>query len=216
MPLDHALSVANGAVPFPQEDNSHLALAECLRAISSSAPLPFAARAPDRSYPPAIEELVRQCLEKDPLKRPDNMSEVCQRFLEAFPTRPRWQSDLATSSRGHRCVVGRIHGNGPGIQTGWRGYLLAVAIGVVAAVGFVIFRPPAKSPNAILYVEVGTNGETRREKLSDNRIEIIAGGKQQIYWTIRDAPDGEMKFEVTPTSMAWRNGLVPPMTTPAF
>ena len=72
-----------GQVPFPQSDTSHMALAECLNAICRSAPPPFREVAPDRTYPPAIEALVMECLEKDPVRRPISMNEVRERFIEA-------------------------------------------------------------------------------------------------------------------------------------
>ncbi len=183
-----------GGVPFPQEDSSHLALAECLRAISSAPPPPFQARAPDRSYPPAIEELVRQCLEKDPAKRPASMEEVCQRFLADFPSD---SPDGKAILKGDTGVLGGASTTPtPVPQTGWRTYLVATVIAVSGVAGFLLTRPPLKTPTASLRVDVGTD---QWEKLPDGPLEIIAGGKKRLLWKISDAPEADVNFEVTPT-----------------
>ncbi len=71
-----------GRVPFQQSDTSHMALAECLNAISNSPPPRFREISLDRVYPAALEELVIQCLDKDPSRRPQTMSEIRHRFIE--------------------------------------------------------------------------------------------------------------------------------------
>lgn len=71
-----------GQVPFPQEDASHLALVKCLSAISNDAAPRFSQVSPGCTYPAAMEELVLQCLEKDPSRRPESMVEVRERFLQ--------------------------------------------------------------------------------------------------------------------------------------
>lgn len=73
-----------GRVPFPQCDNSHMALSQCVSAILHLPPPPFEVAAPDRSYLPAVEAIVLQCLDKDPANRPRTMEEVRDRFLAAF------------------------------------------------------------------------------------------------------------------------------------
>jgi serine/threonine protein kinase len=73
-----------GQVPFPQTDTSHIALAECLNAITKSLPPRFQEITTDRAYPVGLEELVLQCLEKDSARRPQSMAEVRQRFLEIY------------------------------------------------------------------------------------------------------------------------------------
>jgi serine/threonine-protein kinase len=73
-----------GRVPFPQLENSRLGLANCLKAVAHDPPPPFASVAQGLNYPPALEELILQCLEKDPARRPSSISEVCERFLANY------------------------------------------------------------------------------------------------------------------------------------
>jgi|GEM_PF-1209272 serine/threonine protein kinase len=72
-----------GRVPFPQSEGL-MGLGECLSAISSQTPPAFQQIAPDRSYISGMEELVFQCLEKEPARRPQTMNEVCKRFIEIY------------------------------------------------------------------------------------------------------------------------------------
>ena len=73
-----------GRVPFPQSDTSHMALAECLNAISNAPPPRFREICLDRVFPVSLEELVMQCLDKDPTRRPPSMTEVRQRFIDVL------------------------------------------------------------------------------------------------------------------------------------
>ena len=73
-----------GHVPFPLPDQSHLAVAQCLTAIVRDPPPRFDQVAPDRLIDRRIEELVLQCLEKDPKKRPQSMQQVRERFLDIY------------------------------------------------------------------------------------------------------------------------------------
>lgn len=78
-----------GRVPFPLESKSQLGVADCFRAIVDQDPPRPSEHAPDRSIPSEVEDLILQCLEKDPAARPASMREVCQRFLEVYEPRPR-------------------------------------------------------------------------------------------------------------------------------
>ena len=71
-----------GRVPFPAQSGSHAAFAHLCLAIANTPPPPFSESAPDRDIAPAVEELVLQCLKKDPAKRPQTIAEVRRRFLE--------------------------------------------------------------------------------------------------------------------------------------
>ena len=71
-----------GRVPFPQVDGSYLAQMECSQAISSQETPTFREVDSSRTYPEGLEQVVRQCLEKDPARRPGTMEEVRQQFLE--------------------------------------------------------------------------------------------------------------------------------------
>ncbi len=71
-----------GRTPFPQLDTSRLALANCLNAISKADPPRFREICVDREYPAGLEELVLECLEKNPERRPQTIAEVRQRSLE--------------------------------------------------------------------------------------------------------------------------------------
>lgn len=71
-----------GEVPFPQSDTSHMALIDCLSAIVNTPPRRFDEVDSNRGYPQALEQLVLQCLEKNPANRPQSMEELRNRFLE--------------------------------------------------------------------------------------------------------------------------------------
>lgn len=71
-----------GQVPYPQADASHLALVDCLNAIANNPAPRFNQASQGCSYPAAMEDLVMQCLEKDPSRRPESMTEVRERFLQ--------------------------------------------------------------------------------------------------------------------------------------
>lgn len=73
-----------GAVPFPLKDESHLAVALCLTHIAKDPPRALSDAAPERDISPAVEEIVLQCLEKAPERRPASIEEVQRRFLGAF------------------------------------------------------------------------------------------------------------------------------------
>lgn len=86
-----------GRVPFPQSNTSHIALAECLNAIATLPPPAFgdpAGTGSSRRYPAELEQLVLQCLEKDPANRPQSMNEVRSRFLRT----PNFQTDRTALS----------------------------------------------------------------------------------------------------------------------
>lgn len=57
-------------------------------------PAPRPSTRVELSIPPALEELVMQCLEKDPLRRPANAEEMRTR-LEDIPVDERWTTELA-------------------------------------------------------------------------------------------------------------------------
>lgn len=191
-----------GRVPFPQEDNSHLALAECLRAISTSPPPPLATSAPDRSYPPAIDQLVRQCLDKDPTKRPPSMEEVCRRFLADFPHEaPDGTSVLRPGTADAAFPSGASTHPPTSVPLARRlAAAAAFAVVVVCVATFVaqFLRPNGvlAQPKASLSIEAETNGESRWDKLENDRLEIIAGETRRVYWTISGLPaDEAVKFE---------------------
>ncbi|HET6329015.1 MAG TPA: bifunctional serine/threonine-protein kinase/formylglycine-generating enzyme family protein [Planctomycetaceae bacterium] len=70
-----------GRVPFPASSGSHSGFAHLCLAIANNPPPPLSKTAPDRAIDPAIEELVLQCLEKEPAKRPQSIAEVRRRYL---------------------------------------------------------------------------------------------------------------------------------------
>ena len=71
-----------GQVPFPLSDGTHIGIAKSIQAILHAPPHPFLMKSKDPHVSKAMEELVLQCLEKDPLRRPQSMSEVRHRFLD--------------------------------------------------------------------------------------------------------------------------------------
>ena len=73
-----------GRVPYPQTDMSHIALVQVVQDIVHTPPPRFADVVTDRTFTPAAEELVMQCLEKDPTRRPQTMVDVRDRFLVAL------------------------------------------------------------------------------------------------------------------------------------
>ena len=73
-----------GRVPYPQTDMSHIALVQVVQDIVHTPPPSFADVVTDRTFTPALEKLVMQCLEKDPTRRPQTMVDVRDRFLVAL------------------------------------------------------------------------------------------------------------------------------------
>lgn len=71
-----------GQVPFPQIDGSQYARSECVRSIVTQPTPRFRDVVPDRKISPAMEEFVLQCLDKDPMRRPQSMEKVRERFLD--------------------------------------------------------------------------------------------------------------------------------------
>ncbi len=181
-----------GAVPFPQEDHSQLALAECVRAIISAPPPPFAADGSDRTYPPGVEKLVTQCLEKDPAKRPSSMEEVCRRFLEVFP------DEAATGKVSHVPEV-IPQTPTPSFFGRQRGRQISVGVAVLVVV-FALFReypggssPPTSPPIAILRVNRGA------EDWGSDPLVIDARSGTRIRWQISGLPAGVVaKFDELP------------------
>lgn len=187
-----------GRVPYPQSDTSHLALAEIVRAISVEPPPRFADVAPDRKFPPAIEELVLQCLEKDPARRPQTMSEVRDRFLKAFvqPTTKR-RSDFSQTIR-----PGELHDTDEQVvddQPIWkhtrpepvpsRGpwglltFLLAAGLLVVVAV---LMMRPGLQPRATLSVMQDNEEVTKLDEGAS--LEVTAGDAVTLTFAIDDLP----------------------------
>jgi len=68
-----------GKIPFPREQ-----LLGMMMAICNDPPPPFADVVPEREVPPALEEVVMQCLEKRPENRPASMQEVRERVLASM------------------------------------------------------------------------------------------------------------------------------------
>ena len=73
-----------GRLPFPMEDGSSVAFAKVTNAIAQERAPKLSKVAPDRHIKPVVEQLVLQCLEKDPSRRPQTIYEVRKRFLEVF------------------------------------------------------------------------------------------------------------------------------------
>lgn len=138
-----------GRVPFPQKDNSHLALATCLHAIATEPPPPFSAIAPHRPYSAELQALVLQCLEKDPAKRPQSVMELVERFRAACPA--------TTSGTGLPLLDDDEEEDGtsrpglppepaePGIFDHWTWLVTAAACAVILAIAFWP-QPPSPGP----------------------------------------------------------------------
>lgn len=78
-----------GRVPFPRAGGSKMELYKCLSDVVNSPPPRFAEVPPIQAIPgranlKKLEKLVRECLEKDPSRRPTTMLQIRERFLEAF------------------------------------------------------------------------------------------------------------------------------------
>jgi len=71
-----------GRVPFPAQGNTHLAVAQVITALIQNPPPPFKEVAPNIEFRPGIEELVMQCLAKEPEDRPESVLYVSNKFLE--------------------------------------------------------------------------------------------------------------------------------------
>lgn len=216
-----------GRVPYPQTDLSHIALAEIVHAISHAPPPRFADVAPDRSYPPAVEELVLQCLEKDPAKRPQTMADVRDRFLAAFPPATRHRADYSqtmhpddlaeTADHDQRETANWRRGQTkplPASRWPW----LFVTIGLLVVLSFAIGQQflgqPAFSPVATL---TGVRGKEDLNLRDASPVPLDAGESITLTFTIDDLPRGTEPEFVSPDIPASihveaNNGAVPGAT----
>lgn len=217
-----------GRVPFAQTDSSHLALAECLSAIVRTPAPRFTDVNAEAIYPAELEELVLQCLEKDPTCRPQSMAELRQRFLNAMshvlpPSPPKGASDtFRTSARittdYSRAVSGGLSQSQPTVPAAQfsrkpilfvlGGILLLGAIAAVAMIAFSAGHTPAYP--VLTYEHGHVYGQQVDESLP---LELELGGSIRLTYLIEGPPDDVVHFE-QPTfpdgiSVQTTNGPVP-------
>jgi eukaryotic-like serine/threonine-protein kinase len=114
-----------GALPFRGSKMSLLA------AHLNNAPLPMKEANPKVEVPPAIEQVVLHCLEKDPAKRPQTARELAEEFRRA---------------------AGIVHTGPPPPSPPWRTVAAAAAVVLIAGIGvgamMMSRRPPPKDGSA--------------------------------------------------------------------
>jgi serine/threonine protein kinase len=186
-----------GQVPYPQTDTSHIALAEIVYAITNLPPPPFSTVAPDRTYPPTVESLVMECLEKDPARRPASMSEVRDRFLEALtPVAPRPSDYSQTLLPGD--LSGTVFaGKDDAISSPVKPYRteqsrapLFLALALIIAVGLALgwqFTRQEMRPFPTLTMVRGTEIVAIDEGAS---LELLAGNRVTLTFAIDDLAHG--------------------------
>ena len=156
-----------GRVPFPMEDSSHLAFADCVRSISHSPPPRFTEVAKSRDIPPAVEALVRQCLEKDPTRRPQSIAEVRDRFLAAYHPEEKLQ------------VIA------PPRRSMWPWLVSALLVIGTAAASFALL--PRATPSGRLSVSANA-ASPQFIDASSQPIPVTAGDSVKVVFAIEDMP----------------------------
>ncbi|WP_010583860.1 serine/threonine protein kinase [Schlesneria paludicola] len=217
-----------GRVPFPQADSSHLALAECLSAIVRNPAPRFTEVNGEAIYPVELEELVLQCLEKDPACRPQSMAELRQRFLNAMSqivpaNEPQRLTDtFRTSARNtsnySHFASGALPQSRPVVRPSQfpRGLLLAgagmvVLLATLAAVALFVYSAGQTPAYPVLTYEHGhVYGQQVDESVP---LQLELGGTIRLTYLIEGPPDDVVHFE-QPTfpdgmSVQTTNGPVP-------
>ena len=196
-----------GRVPYPQTDMSHIALAEIVHAISHAPPPRFAEVAPDRNYPPAVEELVLQCLEKDPERRPQTMAEVRDRFLAAFPPTTRRRADFSQTIHPDDFAETADHNRSetdhwrqgqtqqpPTSRWPWLFVTVGLLVALTFAIGQQFLGGPTYSPVSKLTVAHGSEVINLPDDASPLPLE--AGERITLTFAIDDLPRGTVaEFE---------------------
>lgn len=85
--------ILTGKKPFPADGVS---LATLTYRVVHDDPPTFAEVAPDKKFPRGLEELILQCLSKDPARRPKTIRDVKERFLSLYEG----QTPSSTRNRG--------------------------------------------------------------------------------------------------------------------
>ena len=212
-----------GRVPYPQSDTSHIALSEIVHAIIHAPPPRFAEVAPDRSYPLEVEELVLQCLEKDPARRPQTMTEVRDRFRSAFPPATKRRADYSQTIRpdeladtadqlAHETVSPRP--DQPPSRWSWLFVIFVLMVVLLLAIGPQFLRPTLH-PLATL-TEMRDNDDIP----DGSTLKLTAGDSVTLTFTINDLALGTVPEFASPDIPAsvhveMNNGPVP-RTTKSF
>jgi len=170
-----------GRVPFPQADSSFMAMAECLNGIARLPPPRFAEVAPDRSFPPGIEALVLQCLEKNPSRRPQTMEEVCERFLACYEPKPEPPAPPPSSGRPWLWMTTA---------------LLLIGLSVAGAFAWKDNQSgPVIDPVASLFIRQGDDSFI---EVKDGLLELLAGSDTTLALRIDGLPSGTIPVFETP------------------
>lgn len=179
-----------GKLPFPLNGDSYADIARVMTAIVDTLPVKPSAIAPDAGIPPQIDDLILECMRKEPAERPKSINEVRRRFLAVY------EPDKDTTNVGMTLMPGFHAGRdtAAGGSTGRQGnttipgtfvlpmaMLLSIIFTVVGGAAAVMFLPSIFAPKKL---------EALAMVPSKDRVQAVAGGDPAGFFLKLTRPEG--------------------------